>query len=122
LQGNSRWETFSEKDFDHPFTSGDAVGGAGFARRATNAGHRLQGRELASRAAPPQAQQEFAPRESSPRRQAAQSDPVITEQDAARKLLACRQNQLLVTENVRTILTQYKILQVGGKQSVAKEF
>ena len=87
-------ETFSEKDFDHPFTRGDAVGGAGFARSATDAGHRFQGRELAPRAAPPQAQQEFAPREASPRREAAQSDPVITEQDVARKLPACRQKPI----------------------------
>ena len=88
-------ETFSEKDFAHSFTGGDAVAGAGFARRAADAGHRLQGRELAPRAAPPQAQQEFAPREASPRREAAQSDPVITEQDAARKLLACRPKAMI---------------------------
>jgi hypothetical protein len=122
-------ETFGEKDFDHSFTSGDAVGGAGFARRATDAGHRLQGRKLASRAASPQARQEFAPRETSPRREAAQSDPVITE-DAARKLLACRKkNQLLRNRNLATILAQYKMLQdhacaarICAKQSVAKEF
>jgi len=71
-------ETFSEKDFDHPFTRGDAVGRAGFARSgATDAGHRFQGCELASRAAPSQAEQEFAPCEASPRHEAAQPNAII---------------------------------------------
>jgi hypothetical protein len=86
-------ETFCEKDFDDRIAGRDPAGRACFARRASHARYRLESCELAPCASPPQAQQEFAPRQATPGRKATQSNAVKAAQNAVRELLARHRNQ-----------------------------